>query len=116
MGLYNGLLASSCGIVVYRGTQFGLQDIIKSFNPYQKDFTVIGLVSKFTVAQIAVAASGLASYPFDTMQRRLQIEASKPAETRIYKGMPDCFKKILMTEGPKGFYKGALANIMRGTG
>merc|ERR1712025_215811 len=76
--LYNGLFASSIGIVVYRGVQFGLQDIIKAFNPYQKDFTAIGLVSKFIVAQIAVSASGIAAYPFDTMQRRLQIEASKP--------------------------------------
>jgi len=114
--LYNGLLASTCGIVVYRGTQFGLQDIIKSFNPYQQDFTPIGLASKFAVAQFAVSASGLASYPFDTMQRRLQIEASKPEAEKIYRGMPDCFKKILAKEGAKGFYKGALANILRGTG
>lgn len=116
LSLYNGLLASSCGIVVYRGVQFGLQDILKSFNPYQKDFTPIGLVSKFCVAQVAVSASAMASYPFDTMQRRLQIEASKPEAERMYRGMPDCFKKILAKEGPKGFYKGALANIMRGTG
>jgi len=30
--------------------------------------------------------------------------------------MLDCYKKILAKEGPKGFYKGALANILRGTG
>jgi len=114
--LYNGILPSTCGIVVYRGVQFGLQDIMKAFNPFQQDVSVIGLVSKFTVAQIAVALSGLASYPFDTMQRRLQIEASKPPADKLYHGMPDCFKKILAKEGPKGFYKGALANIMRGTG
>merc|ERR1712224_1083650 len=76
----------------------------------------IGLFSKFMVAQVAVAASGVISYPFDTMQRRLQIEASKPAEQQIYKSMPDCFAKILKTEGPGGFFKGALANILRGTG
>merc|ERR1719183_2742035 len=38
--LYNGLFASSIGIVVYRGVQFGLQDIIKAFNPYQYDVTM----------------------------------------------------------------------------
>merc|ERR1719263_1056851 len=80
MSLYNGIGPSTLGIVVYRGAQFGLQDILKAFNPYQKDFTAIGLASKFLVAQVAVAASGVISYPFDTMQRRLQIEASKPAE------------------------------------
>merc|ERR1712093_582143 len=98
--LYNGLFASSIGIVVYRGVQFGLQDIIKAFNPYQ----------------YAVSVSGIAAYPFDTMQRRLQIEASKPKAEQVYDGMADCFRKILKNEGAKGFFKGALANILRGTG
>merc|ERR1712139_534176 len=116
LSLYNGIGPSTVGIVVYRGVQFGLQDTIKAFNPYQKDFTVVGIVSKFIVAQIAVSVSGIAAYPFDTMQRRLQIEASKPQSEQIFSGMADCFKKILASEGPGGFFKGALANILRGTG
>jgi solute carrier family 25 (adenine nucleotide translocator) protein 4/5/6/31 len=116
LSLYNGILASSVGIVVYRGAQFGIQDIVKSFNPYQKEVSFIGLFSKFCVAQLAVSISGIVAYPFDTMQRRLQIEASKPKEEQIYKNMIDCFSKILAKEGPGGFFKGALANILRGTG
>lgn len=116
LSLYNGILASSVGIVVYRGAQFGIQDIVKSFNPYQKEVSFIGLFSKFCVAQLAVSISGIVAYPFDTMQRRLQIEASKPKEEQIYKNMMDCFSKILAKEGPGGFFKGALANILRGTG
>merc|ERR1712031_57266 len=116
LSLYNGLFASSIGIVVYRGVQFGLQDIIKAFNPYQYDVSMVGIVSKFIVAQIAVSVSGIAAYPFDTMQRRLQIEATKPKSEQIYNGMADCFGKILKAEGPKGFFKGALANVLRGTG
>jgi len=114
--LYNGIGPSTIGIVVYRGAQFGIQDILKSFNPYQKDFTAVGLASKFAVAQVAVSASGIVSYPLDTLQRRLQIEASKPKEQQIYNGMTDCFAKILKNEGPGGFFKGALANVLRGTG
>merc|ERR1712110_191822 len=114
--LYNGIGPSTIGIVVYRGAQFGLQDILKAFNPYQKETTPIALASKFVVAQVAVSVSGVVAYPFDTMQRRLQIEASKPKAEQMYKGMPDCFAKILKNEGPKGFFKGALANILRGTG
>jgi solute carrier family 25 (adenine nucleotide translocator) protein 4/5/6/31 len=114
--LYNGIGASTVGIVVYRGAQFGLQDIIKAFNPWQKEVSARGLVSKFCVAQVAVSVSGICAYPFDTMQRRLQIEASKPPSEKMYQNMPDCFKKILAKEGPKGFFKGALANVLRGTG
>jgi len=116
MSLYNGIGPSTIGIVVYRGVQFGLQDTIKAFNPWQKDVSAIGLVSKFTVAQVAVSASGIAAYPFDTLQRRLQIEASKPKAEQIYNGMGDCFSKILKNEGTGGFFKGAMANILRGTG
>merc|ERR1712224_542559 len=116
LSLYNGIGPSTVGIVVYRGAQFGLQDIIKAFNPYQKEFSTRGIVSKFIVAQIAVSASGIAAYPFDTMQRRLQIEATKPKADQMYNGMADCFSKILAQEGSKGFFKGALANILRGTG
>lgn len=116
LSLYNGIGASTMGIVVYRGTQFGLQDTIKAFNPYQKEFSFIGILSKFIVAQVAVAASGIASYPFDTIQRRLQIEASKPKDQQVYTSMGDCVQKIYAKEGPKGFFKGALANIVRGTG
>jgi len=114
--LYNGIGPSSVGIVVYRGAQFGLQDTIKSFNPYQKEVSAIGIFSKFCVAQLAVSVSGIVAYPFDTMQRRLQIEASKPKSEQIYTGMADCFGKILKAEGPGGFFKGAMANILRGTG
>jgi solute carrier family 25 (adenine nucleotide translocator) protein 4/5/6/31 len=114
--LYNGIGPSTCGIVVYRGAQFGVQDILKAFNPYQKETTAIALFSKFMVAQLAVSISGIVAYPFDTMQRRLQIEASKPEAEQLYNGMQDCFQKILKNEGAKGFFKGALANILRGTG
>merc|ERR1712194_505671 len=116
ISLYNGIGPSSIGIVVYRGAQFGIQDILKSFNPYQKDFTAVALASKFAVAQVAVSLSGIVAYPLDTLQRRLQIEASKPAAEQIYNGMGDCFTKILKKEGPGGFFKGALANVLRGTG
>jgi len=116
LSLYNGIGPSTVGIVVYRGAQFGLQDIIKAFNPYQKEFSTRGVVSKFIVAQIAVSVSGIAAYPFDTLQRRLQIEASKPKSEQIYTGMADCAAKIMKAEGPGGFFKGALANILRGTG
>merc|ERR1712151_462141 len=114
--LYNGIGPSTLGIVIYRGVQFGLQDILKAFNPYQKETTPFALFSKFIVAQIAVSASGLAAYPLDTMQRRLQNEATKPKSEQIYDGMGDCFRQILAKEGAKGFFKGAGANILRGTG
>merc|ERR1712216_6314 len=114
--LYNGYTPSVAGIIAYRGAQFGLNDTIMSFNPYAKDFGFVAVVSKFVVAQIAVTASGLVAYPFDTVRRRLQMESDRPIADRMYKGTIDCGAKILKTEGMGGMYKGALANIFRGVG
>lgn len=114
--LYNGFAPSVAGIIAYRGSQFGLNDTLIAFNPYAKDVTAIGIVSKFVVAQIAVTCSGLCAYPFDTVRRRLQMESELPMEKRMYKGTVDCAVKILKNEGMSGMYKGALANIFRGVG
>jgi len=116
MSLYNGFGPSVAGIVAYRGAQFGLNDTIMAFNPYAKDVGFVAICSKFVVAQIAVTASGLVAYPFDTVRRRLQMESEKPMADRMYKGTMDCGAKILKTEGFGGMYKGALANIFRGVG
>merc|ERR1712110_1391169 len=116
LALYNGFGPSVAGIVAYRGAQFGLNDTIMAFNPYAKDFSMIGIVSKCITAQIAVTASGLVAYPFDTVRRRLQMESERPMSDRMYKGTMDCGAKILKTEGFGGMYKGALANIFRGVG
>merc|ERR1711959_469782 len=116
LALYNGYGPSVAGIIAYRGAQFGLNDTIMAFNPYAKDFTMVGIVSKFITAQIAVTASGLVAYPFDTVRRRLQMESDRPMADRMYKGTIDCGVKILKTEGMGGMYKGALANIFRGVG
>jgi solute carrier family 25 (adenine nucleotide translocator) protein 4/5/6/31 len=116
LALYNGFGPSVAGIIAYRGAQFGLNDTIMAFNPYAKDFTMIGIVSKFITAQIAVTASGLVAYPFDTVRRRLQMESERPMADRMYKGTVDCGVKVLKNEGFGGMYKGALANIFRGVG
>merc|ERR1711981_764061 len=116
LALYNGFGPSVAGIIAYRGAQFGLNDTIMSFNPYAKDFGFVAVCSKFVVAQIAVTASGLVAYPFDTVRRRLQMESDRPIADRMYKGTIDCGAKILKTEGMGGVYKGALANIFRGVG
>lgn len=116
LSLYNGFGPSVAGIIAYRGAQFGLNDTIMAFNPYAKDVTVVGIISKFVAAQVSVTASGLAAYPFDTVRRRLQMESEKPRADRMYSGTLDCARKIIANEGLNGMFKGALANIFRGVG
>jgi len=117
MALYTGFGVSVVGIVGYRGLQLGCFDTITGLNPYKKDKGILGAVTTFVAAQTAITIGAGATYPFDTIRRRLQMQSEKPVEEHIYKGTMDCFKKIASEEGlAKGLYKGFLANVVRSVG
>jgi solute carrier family 25 (adenine nucleotide translocator) protein 4/5/6/31 len=60
--------------------------------------------------------SGFVTYPFDTVRRRMQMESELPLDKRQYKSAGHCASKILSEEGAKAMFKGAGANVLRGTG
>lgn len=116
-GLYNGIGVSIIGIIPYRGVYFGLFDTLSGFNPYQKsDSNVLRAGSKFACAQFSAISAGYASYPFDTVRRRLQMQSEKPKEQWVYQGTMDCFRKIIANEGTAALFKGAGANALRTIG
>lgn len=116
-GLYNGIGVSVVGIIPYRGVYFGLFDTLSGINPYQKDNNnVLRASSKFVCAQSSAIAAGYASYPFDTVRRRLQMQSEKPQSEWVYKGTADCFTKIMKDEGTSALFKGAGANALRTVG
>jgi solute carrier family 25 (adenine nucleotide translocator) protein 4/5/6/31 len=108
IALYQGFGISVAGIIVYRGAYFGFYDtavgVLKPSN----------VIYKFLIAQAVVAASGIASYPFDTVRRRLMMQSG--AKEKLYTGTIDCFSKIAKKEGMGAFFKGAGANVIRGAG
>jgi len=116
-GLYAGFGVSVVGIVGYRGLQLGTFDTITGLNPYKTDRGFLGALTTFGAAQTAITIGAGATYPFDTVRRRLQMQSEKPVEEHLYKGTGDCFKKIAAEEGlAKGLYKGFLANVVRSIG
>jgi solute carrier family 25 (adenine nucleotide translocator) protein 4/5/6/31 len=116
MSLYNGFGVSVMGIIPYRGVYFGMYDSLAGINPFRQDKGVIGLVSKFAIAQVTAITAGYASYPFDTIRRRLQMQSEKPQSEWLYKGTVDCFFKIMKDEGTGALFKGAGANALRTVG
>lgn len=116
LGLYNGFGVSVMGIIPYRGVYFGLYDTAREKNPYKNDKGLKGIGSKFAIAQSVAIASGYASYPFDTIRRRLQMQSEKPPAEWLYKGTGDCFRKIVKEEGAGALFKGAGANALRTVG
>ena len=116
-GLYNGVGVSVVGIIPYRGVYFGLFDTLAGYNPYEKSENgIFRAGSKFICAQVSAIMAGYASYPFDTVRRRLQMQSEKPQEEWVYKGTADCFQKIIKDEGVPALFKGAGANALRTVG
>ena len=111
-GLYRGFGISVAGIIPYRAAYFGLFDTGKRKLTWVQN----SLIIKFIFAQFCTTTSGLLSYPFDTVRRRMMMDSGRSASEKIYKSTPDCFKQILAKEGPNAFFKGALSNIFRGVG
>jgi len=116
MGLYNGFGVSVAGIIPYRGVYFGMYDSISGINPFKDDKGLVGLGSKFAIAQCTAITAGYASYPFDTIRRRLQMQSEKPQSEWLYKGTADCLRQIMKNEGTAALFKGAGANALRTVG
>ena len=107
-GLYRGFVISCVGIIIYRGLYFGIYDSLKPLLPGDlKD----NLGVNFLLGWGVTVGSGLASYPIDTIRRRMMMTSG---EAEKFSGSIDCARKILAKEGVKSFFKGAGANILRG--
>lgn len=117
-GLYNGFGVSVVGIIPFRGTYFGVNDTLVGSIPadLKNDHGFKGIAAKFACAQTAALCAAYASYPFDTVRRRLQMQSEKPQSEWVYKGTMHCFGKIVKGEGGAALFKGAGANALRTVG
>jgi solute carrier family 25 (adenine nucleotide translocator) protein 4/5/6/31 len=113
IGLYRGFFVSVQGIIIYRASYFGFFDTAKGMLPDPKNTPF--LIS-FAIAQIVTTVSGITSYPFDTVRRRMMMQSGRAKADIMYKNTLDCWVKIGKTEGPRAFFKGAFSNVLRGTG
>ena len=111
--LYEGYVVSVAGIIPFRAIYFIVNDTLRAILPWIRDEGLKGLVSKFTCAQVAALCAAYASYPFDTVRRRLQVDAQRPLGERRYKGNLDCLKKVYRVEGVRALFRGAGYNALR---
>ncbi|MED6168795.1 ADP,ATP carrier protein 2 [Stylosanthes scabra] len=107
-GLYRGFNISCVGIIVYRGLYFGMYDSLKPVlltGSLQDSF-----FASFALGWLITNGAGLASYPIDTVRRRMMMTSGAAVK---YKSSMDAFTQILKNEGAKSLFKGAGANILR---
>lgn len=113
-GLYRGFGVSLGGIIVYRAAFFGGFDTAKG--ALFEDPKKAPIWASWMVAQVVTTLSGIISYPFDTVRRRMMMQSGLPVAERQYSGTLDCWAKIASQEGMGAFFKGALSNVIRGAG
>ncbi|ROT72578.1 adenine nucleotide translocase [Penaeus vannamei] len=112
-GLYRGFGVSVQGIIIYRAAFFGLYDTAKGMLPDPKS---AGIIVSWAIAQTVTTISGIISYPFDTVRRRMMMQSGRKGADIIYKNTIDCWRKVAKNEGTGAFFKGAFSNVLRGTG
>lgn len=113
IGLYRGFGVSVQGIIIYRAAFFGCYDTAKGMLPDPKNTP---LVISWMIAQTVTTCAGIISYPFDTVRRRMMMQSGRGKGDILYKNTVDCWRKIYKQEGGRAFFKGALSNVLRGTG
>lgn len=70
-------------------------------------------------ARVAVSSAvssccvGTVMYPMEVIRLRLQAQGSPTAAGTEYRGIVDCFKKIVMTEGFRSLYRGMGPSVIR---
>uniref|UniRef100_A0A1I7VLB1 ADP/ATP translocase n=1 Tax=Loa loa TaxID=7209 RepID=A0A1I7VLB1_LOALO len=111
VGLYRGFLVSVQGIIIYRAAYFGMFDTVKILVASEKK---LNFFFAWMIAQVVTVSSGILSYPWDTVRRRMMMQSGR--KDILYKNSLDCAMKIIRTEGPAAMFKGALSNVFRGTG
>ena len=69
------------------------------------------MLVSFLLGWAGTVGAGLASYPIDTVRRRMMMTSG---EGEKYAGSIDCARKIVAKEGWRSLFKGAGANVLRG--
>jgi len=107
-GLYRGFNISCVGIIVYRGLYFGLYDSLKPvvLTGNMRD----SFLGAFFLGWSITIGAGLASYPLDTVRRRMMMTSGEAVK---YSSSMACMNEIIQKEGVKSLFKGAGANILR---
>jgi len=105
-GLYRGFVVSCVGIVVYRGLYFGMFDSALPLLGEHRS----NIFAKFFMGWAITIAAGLASYPLDTIRRRMMMTSGEAVK---YRSSWHCMSEIIKKEGVSSLFKGAGANILR---
>ncbi|OQS05548.1 Mitochondrial Carrier (MC) Family [Thraustotheca clavata] len=118
-GFYRGGLTGLVGAIPFEGLQFACYELGRGYAlehhwpawRWDENKTQLSPVDILVTGSLSGMAAQLASYPFDTIKKRLQAQAL--GTTKKYNGMVDGFRQIVRDEGFFALYRGTLPNMVR---
>lgn len=117
---YRGLIPNMVGVFVYRGLEVGMYSTVqqqmmmyrmRKYGMSRHD----AALSPMETAVVGMSASMVAqtvSYPLNVVRTRLQTQGINGREVK-YKGMIDCFIKMIRTKGVSSLFSGITANYLK---
>lgn len=103
--LYRGFSIACCGVAIYRGLYFGLYTSLQRQMPFNN------FLCNYMLGWVVAVTAGIASYPFDTVRRRMLMSSHSQ---NTYRNAWDCALKVSQREGPRALMRGAGAGVLRG--
>jgi solute carrier family 25 phosphate transporter 23/24/25/41 len=109
--LYRGIIPTVAGVAPYVGLNFMVYESVRQhFTPEgQQNPSSVG---KLCAGAISGAVAQTATYPFDVLRRRFQINTMSGMGYQ-YKGLFDAVRVIVAHEGVAGLYKGIAPNLLK---
>ncbi|KAF3770740.1 mitochondrial carrier [Cryphonectria parasitica EP155] len=111
VGLYKGATACLARDVPFSAIYFPTYSHLKKDLFGESPTKKLGIFQLLMAGAIAGMPAAYLTTPFDVIKTRLQVEARK-GETS-YNGLTHAAKTILKEEGPRAFFKGGPARILR---
>lgn len=110
-GLYQGCGATALRDISFSAIYFPLFAHLNSLGKRREGSDQAVFYHSFISGCFSGMVASLSVNPFDVVKTRLQT-LSKGAGEQYYTGVVDCFRKVMVNEGPKAFFKGAFCRIL----
>jgi len=121
-GLFQGYGIAVTGGIFYRIVLLGGYDALKgelllrkqtNGDPKDAASAELSWGERILSAQFISLTAGTLSYPFDSVRRRLMMQAGVPREQRKFRNSIHCIRHVFANEGLRGFYLGLGPNLVR---
>ncbi|KAM3144128.1 hypothetical protein pb186bvf_003892 [Paramecium bursaria] len=106
ISLWKGNGANIFRSIPSSGMKFTIFDSFKQYIPSRPDSKLQQFASRLFAGYLSGALGLVFNYPLDVIRVKLSTDMSHFNSPKIYKGILDCTRKTLQTQGVQGLYQG----------